>query len=99
MGALLGLLIPLVAGHAAIGTALAALSIPDWISVVSGLLSVDNEVVKLMIQLHPVFEKLEPELDAIRKTPDAHKIDAIRQAAIQFHGYQYSPYNHLGMGM
>ena len=56
--ALVTLIASLAAG-AAIGPALAALSLPAWASILSVLLPAGEDAVKLFLSLHPELQKLE----------------------------------------
>lgn len=76
-------LIAALAGGAAIGPALAALSLPAWASILSVLLPAGEDAVKLFVQLHPELQKLEGELLAQARSGivNAHRVQGMAERA------------------
>lgn len=60
--ALVGVLLAVVLGHATIGVALAALTIPQWLEIATAVLKLAPVVIDDLKRLHPVFLELHNEL-------------------------------------
>ena len=60
--ALIGVLLAVILGHATIGAALAALTIPQWIEIGSLIAKAAPAIVNELRALHPAFVELHTEL-------------------------------------
>jgi hypothetical protein len=97
MAALLAILAAVVGGQA-IGLVLAGLGLPAWLTLADLILNLAVDEVKLLVAIHPAFAHLNEQL---RSGKPKH-IAAMNARDLAFRlsrPEDYSPHNHLGMGM
>ena len=97
MAALLAILAAVVGGQA-IGLVLAGLGLPAWLTLADLILNLTVDEVKLLTAIHPAFALLHEELKNGKNKHAA--VSSAREMALRLSKPEdFSPHNHLGMGM